>query len=625
MGFSSYRGGFGIAAGLKPDGDSGFPLMESCDIQVDEDGQRLDQWIADHSNGVGINLDDEISEQNDIISLLSKAVDNAVNYQAKTDSRLATDSKNIVGAINELSKNFRRDTAAYQRKTDANLKTTSRTVVGAINEINAKVENIKATGGVADNGIVGTWVFNDALTLPDSNIQYDIDFTYNEVKCSGMALFSDSVTYYLSEDAYDVYEAEDGWSNEIYKTIVILTEPADDTFASWLKANATKEEYYQTKKDDSLKTESKDIVGAINEVNEKIGKINIPEGTDAPTVDEIITIDTWYDTPRVDDTFEEGITWADRFGLETKEDGYVEGDIYHKIPLVAGDNVTFEKTLTEGGVEVVKISVTSGGSSTDDSMVGTWVVIDEPEIPTTEMPLSFTSNGETFTVIGSTYMGSSDWNIKAVTYVKANGEPSVVYANNPSGDYGIQHGWLDAVYKTITVIEEPSAEVAAWIRANAVKQEDAEESGGVSFSLPFIRYANFKNLKDEEDNIVGYRFTVENLGGGTLQVGDKLQICCRRRYTGGKYKLRQMAERLITEEDIGQRFLKIEVPNAEFASEKWLFKNDRNGPPTLSAMYFRLKRVTAYNESGFECNAIFSNVEQVWKTYNLDSHVLNIK
>lgn len=42
MGFKSYRGGLLMGAGFNPDGDGGFALMESCDIQVSEDGKRLD-------------------------------------------------------------------------------------------------------------------------------------------------------------------------------------------------------------------------------------------------------------------------------------------------------------------------------------------------------------------------------------------------------------------------------------------------------------------------------------------------------------------------------------------------------------------------------------------------------
>lgn len=159
-------------------------------------------------------------------------------------------------------------------------------------------------------------------------------------------------------------------------------------------------------------------------------------------------------------------------------------------------------------------------------------------------------------------------------------------------------------------------------------------SGG-SLQMPQIRFANFQKVElwDEETETLStrYRFTVENLGGGTLQVGDKLQICCRRKYPNGKKKLRRMADIEITENDLNQRFLKIEVDPEDESVQKWLFRNDRNqsSVTTLSAMYFRLKRVTKYSDSdGMECNAIFSNVEQVWKTYILPCNggwELNIK
>lgn len=161
------------------------------------------------------------------------------------------------------------------------------------------------------------------------------------------------------------------------------------------------------------------------------------------------------------------------------------------------------------------------------------------------------------------------------------------------------------------------------------------EEGKPSATMPQIRFANFQKVElwDEETETLStrYRFTVENLGGGTLQVGDKLQICCRRKYPNGKKKLRRMADIEITENDLNQRFLKIEVDPEDESVEKWLFRNDRNqsSVTTLSAMYFRLKRVTKYSDSdGKECNAIFSNVEQVWKTYILPCNggwELNIK
>lgn len=147
-------------------------------------------------------------------------------------------------------------------------------------------------------------------------------------------------------------------------------------------------------------------------------------------------------------------------------------------------------------------------------------------------------------------------------------------------------------------------------------EQDKATGGGVSFSLPMIRFANFTEVENEETHI--YRFTVENLGGGILQVGDTLQICCKRNYPGGKQKLRKMTERIITEDDLNHRFLKIEVDPDDAGVSRWLFRNNRAGGnhSTLSAMYFRLKRVTKYNEEmSEECDAIFSNVETVWKTY----------
>ena len=245
---------------------------------------------------------------------------------------------------------------------------------------------------------------------------------------------------------------------------------------------------YQTKTDDSLETEDKTIVGAINEVNGK-------------TVDKIANINDYKSSIELDE--ESGIVYefALRQYIDNEDSLIHTSGVTKTYPFAAGENVTFS---VEGNV--VKINATGGGSS--------------------------------------------------------------------------------------------------------------------GFKMPQIRFANFQKVElwDEETETLStrYRFTVENLGGGTLQVGDKLQICCRRKYPNGKKKLRRMADIEITENDLNQRFLKIEVDPEDESVQKWLFRNDRNqsSVTTLSAMYFRLKRVTKYSDSdGMECNAIFSNVEQVWKTY----------
>ncbi len=76
MGFKSFRGGFKVGAGFKPDGTSGFPLMESCDIQIDEAGNRLDYeltriWEA-IDNG-GSPLPREVLTETEMNALLTNA------------------------------------------------------------------------------------------------------------------------------------------------------------------------------------------------------------------------------------------------------------------------------------------------------------------------------------------------------------------------------------------------------------------------------------------------------------------------------------------------------------------------------------------------------------------------
>jgi hypothetical protein len=305
-------------------------------------------------------------------------------------------------------------------------------------------------------------------------------------------------------------------------------------------------------------------------------------------------------------------------------EGAFDPDIYQT---KTDENLETDDKSVVGAINELndKINATGGGSSdTDESMLGEWVFNDELEILPTgsgvEIPLEFNSNGLSFTSISKVSLGPPCYGLRYNN--PSIGATTIVHNFKQGSMYGFTPGWRDEAYKTIQITEEPSEDIATWIRENA-KRGGSSSGGGDVFPLPRIRFANFAKVNNEE-GAFNYRFTVENLGGGTLQVGDKLQICCRRKYNDSKKetisrlsKLRMMAEYVITEDDINQRFLKIEVdPNSDSAP-KWLFRNDRYGTnhSTLSAMYFRLKRVTKYDSDGLECNAIFSNVEKVWKTY----------
>lgn len=75
MGLNSYKGGFKMGAGFTPSG-SGYPLMEACDIQVDENGKRLDQKLAELSSGGS--LPPEIETAAEMSAILESATTDSV-------------------------------------------------------------------------------------------------------------------------------------------------------------------------------------------------------------------------------------------------------------------------------------------------------------------------------------------------------------------------------------------------------------------------------------------------------------------------------------------------------------------------------------------------------------------
>lgn len=99
------------------------------------------------------------------------------------------------------------------------------------------------------DSIVGTWVFNDRLSITstDRNIAYII------FECNGVA-YTYFEWQYLSGTGYSYSRAyfgaplvstrvyKDEWLDDVYKTInIISVTETNETFETWLKANATKQ------------------------------------------------------------------------------------------------------------------------------------------------------------------------------------------------------------------------------------------------------------------------------------------------------------------------------------------------------------------------------------------------
>lgn len=106
-------------------------------------------------------------------------------------------------------------------------------LANAISELEGTLDELS---GSEDEGIIGTWVFNDTIEPADFDITVHFscgDEVYDRIQLNG------SMYYHNDEGTTFAYSSY-GWDEEYLKTITILEEPTDAEFITWLKANATK-------------------------------------------------------------------------------------------------------------------------------------------------------------------------------------------------------------------------------------------------------------------------------------------------------------------------------------------------------------------------------------------------
>lgn len=178
--------------------------------------------------------------------------------------------------------------------------------------------------------------------------------------------------------------------------------------------------------------------------------------SDLATVDKVTEIDTWYDTREGVSDDGDGIQWTDTFAfLDDGGDEIKTGLIYQKIPITAGENITFSYDEENNAIA---INATGGGSSTDDSMVGTWVFSDESLTHAVfDVSFEFVCGGTLFN-----RMFNSDESEMLLHYANANNDIEMLAYDSR---------WEDDFFKTITINEEPTDETfKSWLKANATKQ-----------------------------------------------------------------------------------------------------------------------------------------------------------
>lgn len=175
----------------------------------------------------------EVAKALEPYALEEEVVNKTESLQPITDNNLATTDKTIVGAINELKDSIPAgaDLSDYynkatidsklsekQDKTDNALETTSKEIVGAINEVNTLAKNNNGGGTPVDLS-----------------------------------------NYYTKSETYNKTEVDNKLATKLDKAVYDTDKPT-----------------FQLKEDNTLNTTSKNVVGAINELNtNKIALTNL--------------------------------------------------------------------------------------------------------------------------------------------------------------------------------------------------------------------------------------------------------------------------------------------------------------------------------------------------------------
>lgn len=119
-----------------------------------------------------------------------------------------------------------------------------------VKTVGSKVFKKLITEQPKDDTIVGTWLFNEYINV-NGAAWYAVDFTSNGTTYIAMSdkrsetssVHDMSLKYFKSATSYDTAFSggSEAFTKEAYRTINITTEPTDEEFIAWLKANATKQ------------------------------------------------------------------------------------------------------------------------------------------------------------------------------------------------------------------------------------------------------------------------------------------------------------------------------------------------------------------------------------------------
>ena len=385
-----------------------------------------------------------------------------------------------------------------------------------------------ATGGtwskyvpvLLDDDIIGTWVFDDKISIPDNFYGNDYHFRYSvhnipdvgDVEFTALRFYDDGIKYmeYVTVDdgSETVYQKGVGWFSDCtaYQTIDIHEVPDDEAFINWLRMNATKQEsegdILELGDDEPLPTKRiktnklylkdgkyykynetnvlvfKDELGA-NGAEELMSKdykfeysVNVPN-VGKVTMNEMVfrfdgthlCISYYGDEYSIDDVYDEQIGWRDE-SLKTIE--------FHEMP----DDEAFTNWLFEVAMSVGSWTEYADTTSNAPIASETWVFNEE----LTNIDKPFENGYEDVACSGYMLYDKVDepfnFRFTSIRFEvdRENGSTLSVYLRNSDtngiGIYYIDNFTYNFRHGTITFTELPDDEVfLAWLKENATKEE----------------------------------------------------------------------------------------------------------------------------------------------------------
>ena len=498
------------------------------------------------------------------------------------------------------------DTSNLQTKNDTTLKTKSKTIVGAINELNEKLTTYPtykfSSGWEAQSGygifLVDYDIYIDGHRYQDMN-NISIGYTYVEPTAA-----IGGVPSIPSPQANSIVIAKDRAyipvdNSSSLKIVIKGGEQSTNTnLINWL-------ETYGVLDDGEIDT------------------------SNLATLDKIDSIDTWYDEMEAVSDDGDGISWENQAAFLGEFGSLHECRISQKIPLVAGENVTFSYDEENNAIA---INSTGGGSAENAALMVT-VSTDYPT------PMS--------AIITAIQEAGGD--ISKLTFVTLTGyincNLAMSFAWRGGNYYRVECIDLDTLTRIYYAPTDNSVYDATSMRIgeflDAGRPEEKEEMPQIRFTSVTSEWATnegcggFTGVNVVCDDDYPLYFNVEIVGGGALQVGDTLQLCTRRSFMGceangyrAKYKLRKFAEYEITDDDLKKRYLTVATHLAGDSVPTELYHDGKavSGDP-LSPIYIRIRRPKGdlqNNDSGKTVDASFSNIVTVWKIHYREAREIKI-